>query len=882
MNYFYGTKGSRSAPIFIVGESYGKTEKFQQKPFVGESGQDLDALLSEAGIAYGDCFFTNVVNEQPPSNNMFEFFYTTQEAKSLHMNSTRGLYPHENVLQGLDNLREQIKAIKPKIIIGLGNYTLWGLTNDNFSVTNFAVKGRGSFKIPSGITQWRGSQLFSSPTFGSIPFLPTYHPAAALRTYPWRYMIKHDLKTRVKLAFTYGSSTDLWSEPDYDFTIRPNLDDVISRLHAMLEKLSHGQLKLSFDIETRDELIACMGIAWSARSAICIPFLCEENEAGYWGNEEEFLIVDLLRKIMSHPNLYLIGQNFLYDIQYIIDQMWVKCKINFDTMVAHHCVWPGGGDPNDPDSNKGLMQGIQKKALYNLSSLYCQHHTYWKDEGKKWVNESEDILWIYNCKDAVKTFEIEPEILGLIEAFQLSSQFSIQMDVANYLVLPMMVRGIKTNKEDREKVAEELRIALLNLDARMAPMVPESILPCKKGSKPWYRSPSKQKTLFYDILDISPIYNKDGNPTTNKEALPIIVQREPIVRGIVALIELRRSLGVYHSTFAKSEADPDDRLRCSYNLTGTDTFRLSSSENAYGRGGNFQNIPSEKESEASISEDLGYGAFVFPNMRKAFTPDPGYELAEFDLAGADAQVVAWEAKDEDLKNAFRSGLKLHIHNVRALYPERTKDMTDEELKATDHSGGIYHNSKRRVHGTNYGAQPGTFVTKLRTRLSEEEEFHERWFHLHPGIKDWHNRTKLQLSGMQCWRCAKFTDGARVCNNCGAITGRTVGNKFGYRIVYFDRISELFTKALAWPPQSTVAINTYLGALAVRRECPWVEFLMQVHDSLIAQWPIKFSDHLMEVKHALHTVTVPYEDPLTISWGCKLSRISWGHAENIKW
>ena len=286
----------------------------------------------------------------------------------------------------------------------------------------------------------------------------------------------------------------------------------------------------------------------------------------------------------------------------------------------------------------------------------------------------------------------------------------------------------------------------------------------------------------------------------------------------------------------------------------------------------MQNIPSGNESTA----------YSFPNMRKAFTPDAGYEIGEFDLAGADAQVVAWEANDADLKNAFRKGLKLHIHNVRMLYPERTKDMTDEELKATDHSGGIYHNSKRRVHGTNYGAQPSTFVTKLRTSLSEEQEFHERWFHLHPGIKDWHNRTNRQLSGLQCWKCNTLTGGTRVCASCGAIVGRTVGNKFGYRIVYFDRINDLFTKALAWPPQSTVAINTNKGAIALSMYCPWVELLLQVHDSLIVQWPIKYSDRLDEVKKALHTVTVPYADPLTIGWGCKLSRISWGHAEPIKW
>lgn len=872
MNAFDGTRGSRTSPIMIVGESYGRTEAAHNKPFVGESGKDLDVLLREANLSPHDCFFTNVINEQPANNDMSNFFYSTKEARSGRMLSTNDLYPHANVLQGLDNLREQIRAIKPKIIVGLGNYTLWALTHSSFGISN--VRGT---RVPSGIGNWRGSQLVSRPDMGSIPFLPTYHPAAGLRTHAWRYMIKHDLKARVKLAFTAGTAEDLWKEPDYDFILRPNLEQVIERLEYFIERLDSGKFKLSFDEETRDGLIACLGIADSTRRAICIPFLCEENELGYWGPHEEFLILVLLRRILSHPNLILIGQNFLYDIQYMVDQMFVRPRIGFDTMVAHHTVWPGGGDPT---SEKAATQGIQRKALFNLSSLYCQHHVFWKDEGKNWTKESEDVLWNYNCKDAVKTFECADELDGLITSFGLREQFDTQMRVANDMLLPMMIHGIKVDPEERKVVAGELLTEIEKLDARFTPMISSSILPSKKGSKPWFRSPTKQKTLFYDILGIAPVYKKGqrGTPTaqkkttTDKEALPLIAQREPIVKTLIDLLEFRRSLGVYHSTFATSEAEPDGYMRCSYNLTGTDTFRLSSSENIYDRAGNMQNVPSGNESEA----------YDFPNMRKAFVPDAGYEIAEFDLSGADAQVVAWEANDEDLKHAFRTGMKLHIHNVRMLYPEKTKDMTDEELKKTDHAGGIYHNSKRRVHGTNYGAQPPTFTAKLRTSLAEEEEFHERWFQLHPGIKDWHNRTHRWLAGLQCWRCNKISNGTRLCDECGAITGRTVGNKFGYRIVYFDRLGDLFTKALAWTPQSTVAINTNKGALALRDHCPWVELLLQVHDSLIVQWPIKYGDRLDEVKRALHTITVPYPDPLTIPWGCKISRKSWGDAEPIKW
>ena len=41
--------------------------------------------------------------------------------------------------------------------------------------------------------------------------------------------------------------------------------------------------------------------------------------------------------------------------------------------------------------------------------------------------------------------------------------------------------------------------------------------------------------------------------------------------------------------------------------------------------------------------------FRLPQIRKFFVPDPGKILFDVDLAGADAQIVAWEANDEPLR-----------------------------------------------------------------------------------------------------------------------------------------------------------------------------------------------------------------------------------------
>lgn len=883
---FAGTRGLRSSEILVVAESYGRNEQRLQKPLVGESGRDFDRLLAEAKIASNNIFFTNIINERPAGNDMTKFFHKTKDARYAKATELKGLYPQENVLEGLRKLKAIIAAVQPRLIIGLGNYTLWGLTDDCFNIAD-----DNGYKTPTGIGNWRGSQLYTSHEFGRIPFLPTYHPAAALRTHAWRYMIQHDLRTRVKQAFN-----GTWEEPEYDFTIRPSFEQATGKLLQYLQAVEHGPLDLVLDLETSisKRLISCIGFASSMRDAICIPFLSHTSNysegCNYWPEHEEYEIVQLIRQLLSHPNLYLIGHNLLFDLQYIIDQLFVKPTIAFDTMIGQHTLWPGGGDPT---SAKAFSQGIQRKALWHCSSLYCAHHKYWKDEGKDldtWSGNNEDTGWIYNCKDCVKTFEVYQAEKELLVKLELTEQCAFQHRVANDFALKMMISGIKVNEEEKKAVTLELEQALKAFDHKLNELMPFEIrkevepktwkknkTTGKREKTQWFTSTKQQGTIFYDMLGIKPVLKKNAQGemkrTLGKDALPTVAQREPIVASIIDKLEIRRSIGVYHSTFAEMELEPDGRARCSYNVTGTDTFRFSSSENIYGRGGNFQNIPSGKEDDG----------FNFPNMRKSFEPSVGYEIAEFDLSGADAQVVASTANDLDLIAAFKAGTKIHLKNARDLFPDETSRMTDDDIKkGSGIPGSIYDSVKKGVHACNYGAEPPTLASRLRWKLSKAEEFQERWFYKHPEIRNWHLRTERCINGLQCWRCFSYTNGHHVCPKCSASAGRTVGNRFGYRIVYFDHITDLRNKALAWEPQSTIAIVCNKGAIALADQCPWVRPLLQVHDSLVVEYPIQLSNRANEIKAALHSTVIPFDHPLTIPWSYKASRKSWGDCKSVEW
>ncbi|KKN74525.1 hypothetical protein LCGC14_0389420 [marine sediment metagenome] len=572
---FAGTSGPHNASIAIVGESYGSDEAYLQQPFVGRSGQENDKILSECGLSRDSIFCTNVINSQPWKNEMWRFFHPTQEARALGKTLIRGLYPQDNVILGLEKVRQQLAIVQPDIVIGYGNYALWALTEDDFKIGD-----KDKRKVPTGIGAWRGSQLYCRPDMGGFPLLPTYHPAAALRTWPWRTLIKHDLSQRLPKAFEYGG----WQEPKRDFIIRPSFDQTMKYIVnlAVMLKTSPTPTEVSCDLETRNGHIACCGLGYDDASsdAICIPFMCAENPEGYFTLDEEAMIVTNLCYILTHPNIRLIGQNFLYDAQYFAKWWGITVKCFFDTMLMHHLCWPG-----------------TPMGLGHLSSLYCDYHCYWKDEGdigedKEWGKDvPEEQLWEYNCKDVINTTEVKYELVTVIKDCGLEAQAAIQM--AQFpMLLEMQLRGTLINTDMRARLSMDLVAAVDSRREWLRHIIGEDVMPTKPKASCWTGSPKQQGELFYDLLAVRPPKGR----SMDDDALERIGKINPILTPITQTIQEMRSLRTFNSNFCKARLDLDKRLRCSYNPTAK-TFRYKSSRNAFGTGTNLMNIPEGREED---------------------------------------------------------------------------------------------------------------------------------------------------------------------------------------------------------------------------------------------------------------------------------------------
>jgi len=150
-------RGTGSSGLCFVGEGPGADEDAQGFPFVGKAGQLLDRMIAAMGFGREDVYVCNIVKCRPPKN---------RKPEPDEMAACR---PY---------LVQQLALVEPKVIVALGATAVEGLLG-----------------IGGGITRLRGNwRLYN----GSIPVMPTFHPAYLLRTPEAKRDVWNDLKEVLK------------------------------------------------------------------------------------------------------------------------------------------------------------------------------------------------------------------------------------------------------------------------------------------------------------------------------------------------------------------------------------------------------------------------------------------------------------------------------------------------------------------------------------------------------------------------------------------------------------------------------------------------------------------------------------------------------------
>jgi DNA polymerase I-like protein with 3'-5' exonuclease and polymerase domains len=160
-------------------------------------------------------------------------------------------------------------------------------------------------------------------------------------------------------------------------------------------------------------------------------------------------------------------------------------------------------------------------------------------------------------------------------------QYEFQMSLLP-IALKIGLRGFNIDHEYKSKISNALAAGMRENLSTIEKYLGHPFNP---------RSHPAMKKLFYEDLHEKPVFNrKTKGITVDDTALVRMKARSPLLRPLIEQIQEYRSRGVFKSTFADARCSPDGRMRTSVNLTGTETFRFSTSEAYDGSGTNLQNI----------------------------------------------------------------------------------------------------------------------------------------------------------------------------------------------------------------------------------------------------------------------------------------------------
>jgi len=287
------------------------------------------------------------------------------------------------------------------------------------------------------------------------------------------------------------------------------------------------------------------------------------------------------------------------------------------------------------------------------------------------------------------------------------------------------------------------------------------------------------------------------------------------------------------------------RSSCTYKISGTKTFRLSSSK-IFGKwGGNLQNI--EK------------------SMREIYIPDDGKIFVQVDQSGAEALIVAYISQAGKFRTLFENNVKPHVYVALMLFKDIwPKKMRQHKLITADDKFDIdeiirtpitelkkhplwrnldavikdsdnwalteryYYLAKQTCHSGNYGITPPTFRMnvleksggKIVISKDEAERFILTYQALFPEIFRWHDTLKRQVEQT-----------------------KMLFNLHGhpYTITQPFILESQWKELYAWIPQSTVGEITniayaWLQEYIEQEKMDW-DILANTHDSYLVQCPI---------------------------------------------
>ena len=321
-----------------------------------------------------------------------------------------------------------------------------------------------------------------------------------------------------------------------------------------------------------------------------------------------------------------------------------------------------------------------------------------------------------------------------------------EREAENYKYRMYQLAGIKFNPDSSQHLYE----LLFGFNKRVAELKPEVKVAFESGTYKDAKHKSKVKKQLMsqkENLNFSYTGNKDliernfgftpteftdggefnydelKTPKTGKDVLKALKDQETTEQGKQFLKELvdYKKLSKLISAFMdglREHIYEDGKVHCSFNLTGTDSWRLSS---AYP---NLQQLPKPLEEPKDGEDRSYYDLWSQFEIRKLFIADDGYVVIASDYHALEKFLTAHLSQDKLLLKMMRENLDPHGTVATLVFPELKNVHPNEVKKVAPDKRQI---SKGVGFALDYGGGAGTIARNLGINIKVAQGYVDKYF-----------------------------------------------------------------------------------------------------------------------------------------------------------
>lgn len=489
---------------------------------------------------------------------------------------------------------------------------------------------------------------------------------------------------------------------------------------------------IACDIETRrveweDNFLLSIGFAYGPKHCLAIydiPIIGAKSSM----NEHVAEVFQAIQEVFSQPDIKYIWHNGKFDcgrLKYLCN---LDAHVDDDTMLQHFCCI------NEKQGTHGLK---------DLGQLYLQAPA-WDDEldgiKRDWCKQRKvplkdfmydyiptETLIPYMQRDCIATYRLHALFNKLARpgsefiykqlcrastaygAIELAGQ-QIDVDYLEELEADLDKLVVEAQKR-LDKVSGKYWNPMLYAAATGAKVKPDMAFSPK--------SPKQLKWMLGEVMG-HPVPSTDATTmqTLMDEIDSLGEEANPDAKEFIESILDVRKYSKYLETYVLGIRDVlcrDGRVRCTFNLHGTETGRLSSSNP------NMQNIPRNKM------------------IKNLIVATPGTRFLQLDYSQAELRVLAMLSEDPALIAIYKSGRDLHDAVADMMFgPDGHKDKELRNLAKTIN------------FGIAYGRGAGSIATKFKKSMREAQEIIDKWFAPMPKVKEFiNNRRRMATRGEPC-------------------------------------------------------------------------------------------------------------------------------------